>query len=162
MARDLLQPGWYWPVRCGQTFARKLEKHLQIAVIRVDVSREHQGGAGVAEIVEAYLPEACLLEEVGQRPLPEVRGIYGRPRRGYEDEAPVFVAVAEVLDLVHLPLEVGHQRFRGILGQVYPPAPLLGPGFPEVEPSVLEKRGGCWMYGFGDATASNRPGRRGT
>lgn len=62
-----------------------------------------------SKVVEAYLPKPGLPEEAGQRPLPEVRGVYGRPRGGREDEAPVFVAVAKAFHLVHLSGEMSVQ-----------------------------------------------------
>jgi len=76
-----------------------MSEHLR-DYLRVDVLREQERGAGVPETVEADLREPGALEEPGEVPVSEVRGVDYAPDLVGEDEAAGALKGAHLLHLL--------------------------------------------------------------
>lgn len=89
--------------------AQALLRHLGVNALR-----EHQGGAGVAQVVKANVRQSCPLQERFEGAVDEILGIYGCADGGGEHKGVVLVACAEDELLLRLELPVLLEDFRGL------------------------------------------------
>ena len=82
----------------------------------VGADREHQGGAGVTQVVEADVWESGASKQRLEGPVHEVVATHGRTQPRRKDEIVILLEPEEGLPLLNLAFSVPLQGFCGLGG----------------------------------------------